>query len=64
MALCLVSWRGLAPSQSSSHSSEAPLRLEMKARRERKGPGLPVNTWTRSLASVWATTWAALTPAR
>ncbi len=53
---CLVSCFGLEPSQSITHSSGPPARSEMKAIRERNGPGRPVKTWTRSLARVWATT--------
>ena len=64
MAPCLVSCLGLAPSQSMTHISGPPPRVEMKPMRDRKGPGRPVKTCTMSLARVWATTSLAVMPAR
>ena len=52
--LCEVSCCASLPSHRITHSSLLPVRSETNASRDRKGPGLPVNRRSSSLASVCA----------
>ena len=61
--LWVVSCCGSEPSQRMSQSSLAPLRSEMKAMRDRNGPGWPVSRRTISLARVCAMVAASALPA-